>query len=264
MSRRTSTTTARPLTVGQLAELAGITVRTLHHYDETGLLVPSTRSEAGYRLYTTDDVQRLQRVLFYRELGFALEDIATLLDDPTADPTDHLRRQHALLADRIARLKDLQAAVELHLEARTMDIQLTPEEMLDVFGEDYTTNHDAYQAEAQQRWGDTDAWAESSRRAAQYSKDDWARMKAESEDATTRVIHAMQAGLPATSEQAMDGAEAMRSLIGRWFYDCSHAMHCSLADMYVQDPRFRKTYEDMAPGLAQYVHDAIHANADRH
>ena len=81
-------------TVGQVANLAGISVRTLHHYHQIGLLVPSGYSRAGYRRYSAEDLERLQRVLFYRELGFPLEQIVTLLDDPAIDPQDHLRRQH--------------------------------------------------------------------------------------------------------------------------------------------------------------------------
>lgn len=256
-------TSTRPLTVGQLARLSGVTVRTLHHYDETGLLRPSGRTDAGYRLYDGDDVARLQQVLFYRELGFDLADVAVLLDDPDTDPIDHLTRQHELLGERIARLEEMRAAVELTLEARQMGVNLDPEEMLEVFGEDHARNHDAYQAEAEERWGDTDAWAQSRRRTSQYTKDDWTQVKAEQEAATRAVLAAMEAGLPADSERAMDAAEQMRLQIHERFYDLSHDMHRNLADMYVQDPRFTKHYEDQAPGLAQYVHDAIHANADR-
>lgn len=253
----------RDLTVGQVARLAGVTVRTLHHYDETGLLRPSDRSPAGYRLYTDDDLARLQAVLFYRELGFPLDDIATLLDDPAADSVSHLRRQHDLLTRRIHRLQDMVASVELHLEARLMGINLTPDEMLEVFGEDYTDKHAEYAAEAEQRWGGTDAWDQSRRRTSRYTADDWKAAMAEQQAAAERLVAAMQAGLPADSDEAVDAAEAHRQQISRWFYDCSYEIHRGLGDMYVQDPRFTATYEDMAPGLATYVRDAIHANADR-
>ncbi len=78
------------------------------------------------------------------------------------------------------------------------------------------------------------------------------------------LVAALQAGEPPTSERAMDAAEAHRMHIHRRFYDLDHTFHRGLADMYIADPRFTKTYEDQAPGLAQYVRDAIHANADRH
>ena len=91
--------------VGQVADLAGVTIRTLHHYDQLGLLSPSGRSAAGYRIYEEPDLERLQQILFYRELGFALEEIATIADDPYTDAAGHLRRQRGLLAERIERLR---------------------------------------------------------------------------------------------------------------------------------------------------------------
>lgn len=251
------------LTVGEVADLAGVTVRTLHHYDETGLLSPSARTDAGYRLYGPDDVTRLQQVLYYRELGFGLDAIAELLDDPASDPVAHLVEQRRLLTERIDHLEQMVAHIDLNLEARTMDIELSADEMLEVFGEAYAADHDALQDEARQRWGDSEAWAQSRRRTSRYTKQDWQQAMADQQAAADRLVAAMEAGLPADSPEAMDAAEAHRQQITRWFYDCSHAIHRGLADMYVQDPRFTQTYEDMAPGLAAYVHEAIHANADR-
>lgn len=258
------TTAARQLTVGEVADLAGVTVRTLHHYDETGLLSPSSRSDAGYRLYGTDDLTRLQQVLYYRELGFGLDAIAGLLDDPVTDPVAHLQHQRDLLTARIDRLQRMVAHIDRNLEARTMGIDLTPDEMLEVFGDDHARHHDAYLAEAGHRWGDTDAWQQSQRRTGRYTKADWQQAMAEQQAATERLVAALAADLPPDSPEAMDAAEAHRQQISRWFYDCPHPMHRGLADMYVQDPRFTATYEAMAPGLAAYVRDAIHANADRH
>src|SRR5215470_15345685 len=94
-------------TVGAVAKLAGITVRTLHLYDEIGLLSPSDRSATGYRRYDNADLERLQQIMFYRELGFPLEEIAEIIDDPAADPASHLRRQHELVSERIGRLRKM-------------------------------------------------------------------------------------------------------------------------------------------------------------
>jgi DNA-binding transcriptional MerR regulator len=251
----------RTLTVGAVARMAGVTVRTLHHYDEVGLLRPSGRTEAGYRRYTDADIERLQRILFYRELEFGLDDIRAALADPAADTLAHLRRQHALLGARIERLRRLSDAVALAMEAHQMDIPLTPEERLEVFG---TFDPDEHAAEVEERWGDTDAYRESARRTARYTKEDWVRIKAEGEAATRAVADAMAAGLPADSVEAMAGAEAHRIQIDHAFYPCSYEMHRGLAAMYLADPRFTATYEAVAPGLAQYLHEAIVANAARH
>jgi DNA-binding transcriptional MerR regulator len=112
--------------VGEVAALAGVTVRTLHHYDRIGLLSPSGRTAAGLPPYSAADLDRLHQVLLYRELGFPLEEVATLLDDPSADPAEHLRRQHRLLRDRLERTQAMVAAVEKEMEARQMGISLTP------------------------------------------------------------------------------------------------------------------------------------------
>jgi hypothetical protein len=141
-----------------------------------------------------------------------------------------------------------------------MAIPLDPEEMVEVFGDHDPTRFDA---EVEQRWGDTAAFRESRRRTARYTKDDWLACTAEGEAAVQTMAAAMRAGLPASSAEAMDGAEAHRRHIDRWFYACSHRMQTGLADMYLADPRFTAAYEERAPGLAQYVHDAIHANAAR-
>ena len=150
------------------------------------------------------------------------------------------------------------AAVEKAMEARTMGISLTPEERFEVFGD-----HDPeeYAAEVEERWGDTDAYRESRRRVARYTKADWERIKAEGQAAIEQVVAAMNAGKPVDWPEAMAGAEAHRQQITDAFYECTYEIHVGLADMYVADPRFTATYEKIAPGLAQYLHDAIKANA---
>ncbi|MCV2490562.1 MerR family transcriptional regulator [Geodermatophilus sp. YIM 151500] len=248
------------MNVGEVAALAGVTVRTLHHYDRIGLLSPSGRTAAGYRQYAPADLDRLHRVLMYRELGFSLEDVAAVLDDPDADPTVHLRRQHALLRERLERTRAMLAAVEKEMEAQHMGVPLTPEEKFEVFG---GFDPDRYEAEAEERWGDTDAWAESKRRTSSYSKDDWLRIRDEQTAVDERFVAAMRSGAPADSEAAMDAAEAARQSISRWFYDCPPEMHAALGRMYVENERFTATYETVAPGLAQYVSTAVQANAAR-
>ncbi|MDI3418454.1 MerR family transcriptional regulator [Streptomyces luteolus] len=247
--------------VGQVAAFAGVTVRTLHHYDEIGLLVPSERNRAGHRRYSDADLDRLQQILFYRELGFPLDEVAALLDDPDADPREHLRRQHRLLTDRITRLQEMAAAVETAMEAKKMGINLTPEEKFEVFGD---FDPDQYEEEVEQRWGNTDAYAQSQRRAASYTKEDWLRIQREGDEVTRRFVELMEAGAAPESEEAMDAAEAHRRWISRNHYDCSHEMHSCLGEMYVADQRFTVNIDKARPGLAAYQREAILANAIRH
>ncbi len=247
------------LTVGQVADQLNVTVRTLHHYDEIGLVVPSERSGAGYRLYTEDDLTRLQHVVVYRRLGFALEEIRLLLDQPE-NVGQHLRRQRAAVMHRLDEMRELVDAIDRALEKEGSGMKLTKEEQKELFGESYS---DEYAAEAEQRWGDTDAWKQSQRRTSQYTKEDWAAIKAETDAVNDAFVAAKRAGLPADSTEAMGAAEGHRRHIHDRFYDLSHDFHRCLGDMYVADERFTKSYDDLEPGLAQYVRDAIHANADR-
>jgi DNA-binding transcriptional MerR regulator len=248
------------LSVGQLATLAGITVRTLHHYDEIALLVPGERTTAGYRRYTDTDLLRLQQILLYRELGFPLDEIAVILDEPRTDELTHLRRQHELLTRKAERLHQVIAAVERTMRAHTLDIPLTPQERFDVFGGFRPEDH---RAEVERRWGNTDAYAQSSSRVASYTKDDWLQIKAEAAAITDDLAAARKAGLPPTSPHVMDLAERHRRHITRWFYDCTPDLHRCLGDMYATDPRFTATYESLVSGLAAYFRQAIHANARR-
>ncbi|WP_431679533.1 MerR family transcriptional regulator [Kitasatospora sp. KL5] len=246
--------------VGQVAKVAGVTVRTLHHYDEIGLLSPSGRTPAGYRRYEEKDLDRLQQVLFYRELGFPLDQVAAILDDRSVSPNEHLRRQRSIIGDRIEHLQELAAAVERALEAQKMGIQLTPEEKFEVFGKDY---QESWEDEAEQRWGGTDAWKESQRRTGGYTKADWQRIKAEADGLNARLAQAFTSGTAADSEEGAALAEEHRQHITGNFYECTYTIHRGLAEMYVADPRFTATYDRIAPGLAQWLRDAILANADR-
>jgi DNA-binding transcriptional MerR regulator len=244
--------------IGTVAELAHVTVRTLHHYDEIGLLRPNGRTGTGYRRYDDTDLQRLQQILFYRELGFSLEEIATVLDDPHADAEAHLRRQHGLLIEQQEKLQHMIAAVEFALEAHKMGIQLTPEERFEVFGD---FDPDQHADEARERWGGTDAYQQSQQRVGKYTKADWEKIKAEGAKLLDDLAAAMNAGLTAESPQAKDLAEEHRAQISRWYYDCSYEIQTGLAEMYLADERFMAHYERHTPGMAQYLHDAILANA---
>jgi len=244
--------------IGKVAELAGVTVRTLHHYDEIGLLSPGARTSTGYRRYDDADLERLQQIRFYRELDFSLEEIAAILDDPQADPMEHLRRQHGLLTERMDRLEKMVHAIEFAMEARKVGINLTPEERFEVFGE---FDPDQYAEEVEERWGDTEPYAESARRVKGYTKADWEKIKEESEAGLRRLGELIDTAASAEGPEAMDFAEEHRQHISRWYYECTLEIHTGLAEMYLADDRFKAFYESVRPGAAQYVHDAIMANA---
>lgn len=247
-------------TVGEVGKLAHVSVRTLHHYDEIGLLVPSQRSEAGYRLYSDDDLSRLQQILLYRELDFTLDEIGQVLADPEFDPLDALVAQRELVAGKLARDKALLALLDKTILAMEGGIRMSKEEMFEVFGDFDPSEHEE---EVQERWGDTEAYKESARRTSRYTKADWERFKAEQEENGARMIALFDEGVAPTDPRAMDVAEEARLQIDKWFYPLSREMHVCLGEMYVADPRFKANYDKMRDGLAQWLCDAIKANAER-
>jgi DNA-binding transcriptional MerR regulator len=254
------------LTVGELARLTGVTVRTLHHYDERGLVTPSQRSAAGHRLYDDDDVLRLQQVLLLRELGLPLDDIAAAIDGP-ATPADRaalLRQHRGALADKRGRLDRMLAAVDAAIAAHergeppmTTSQKMTNDDLKQLFDGFDPAEHEE---EVQARWGDTDAYRESARRTKGYGKAEWEQLKRESESIYSRLAALMRAGTPPADPAAQALVDEARGHIDRWFYPCSRAMHRQLGAMYVADPRFAENLDKIAPGFARYLSDAIAAS----
>lgn len=249
------------MAVGEVAGQFGVTGAHAAPLRPHRLLSPTSRSATGYRLYTDADLTRLQHIVIYRRLGFTLGEIAVLLDDRNADVATHLRRQRAAVVSRMGELRDVVQAIDRALEAQMSGVPLTRQEQQELFGNGFS---DEYAQEAEQRWGETAAWQQSRRRTSQYTKDDWYEIKAEEEVVTVAFVEAKRTGEQPTSERAMDAAERHRRHIHNRFYDLSYPMHRGLAEMYVADPRFASTYEDREPGVAEYVRDAVQANAARH
>ena len=249
------------LTVSQVARLARCTVRALHHYDELGLLSPSARSASGYRLYDDDDLARLREILLLRQLGVGLDAIAEMLRAAPAERRAALVRQRERLLAQRAQTDAVLRALDATLASLEGVPTMSPEQTLS----DVTQfDHAAHADEARERWGDTDAYRESARRTRTYDRATWDAIKAEHGQIVLDLAALLRAGAPADGAPAMDAAEAARRHIDRWFYPCPPAMHAQLGEMYVADPRFAAFYEQVAPGLAAYVRDAIRANAARH
>jgi DNA-binding transcriptional MerR regulator len=246
------------LTIGAAARLAGVTVRTLHHYHRIGLVVPEERTAAGYRVYRRAQIARLQEVLFFRELGFSLDEIKRIVTRPGYQRAEALRRQRALLLERSAHLQELIGALDAALDAEKRGTAMTSEEMLEVFG---GFDPSEYQDEARERWGDTEAYRESARRAAAYTKADWEQIRREGEEIDASFVALMKTGKPPGSSEARAVAERHRAHISKWFYPCTPEIHAGLGQMYLADPRFTRNIDRAAPGLAAYMARAIAANA---
>ncbi|MEU6665553.1 MerR family transcriptional regulator [Streptomyces sp. NPDC046727] len=250
--------------VGQVARFAGVTVRTLHHYDKVGLLSPGERSPAGYRLYGDADLARLQQILFYRELGFPLDEIAVILRDPGANALHHLRDRQRRLREEIARLERLAEVAEQAIEVQRTGVALTPEDRFEVFGE---ISFDlSYATEAQLKWQDSAVYREAMARAGAHTKEDWRQLMSEAAAWRAELLAAFDADEPADGERAMELAEDHRRHLIRWFTPCPPDAHRRIADDLAADPRAFALLvppSQQRPGLAAYVSKAIHANASR-
>jgi MerR family transcriptional regulator, thiopeptide resistance regulator len=248
------------LTVSQVSKLSKVSVRTLHHYDDLGLLRPSARSEAGYRLYEERDLVRLQQILFYRGLEFSLDEIKEILSNPSFDLRAALFSQRHLLEEKIMRLTAILGAVDKNIQQLEEGHHMSKEEMFEIF-EGF--NPEEYEEEVAQRWCEAEAYKESKKRAAKYNKQDWQAIKEEAAAIGEKLAALLDAGAPADSVAAMNAAEEHRQHITRWFYSCSKVIHKGLGEMYVIDPRFTATFEKIRVGLAQYTSAAFIANAAR-
>lgn len=245
------------LTVGTVARLADVTVRTLHHYDEIGLVSPAEYTNSGYRLYSRRDIERLQEVLFFRELGIGLTEIRRIVEEPGYRRVEALGSHRELLLSRSNRLLTMVEAIDRAIKAERKGINMTTEEMLDVFGDFDPADH---QAEAEERWGGTDAYEESKRRVSAYTKKDWLQLRGEADALDHRLLILMAAGVRADGVAAMDIAEEHRSHITKWFYECTPEIHAGLGQMYVTDARFKQNIDKAGDGLAEYLSEAIAAN----
>ncbi|MFG2978239.1 MerR family transcriptional regulator [Streptomyces sp. NPDC048331] len=251
--------------VGQVAAFAGVTVRTLHHYDKVGLLSPSDRSHAGYRLYSEADLVRLQQILFYRELGFVLDEIAAMFKDPQVNPVEKLLARQQQLNEEIARLQRLAEVAERAIEVQRTGVPLTPEERFEIFGE--ITFDLSYATEAELKWAHSEGPREAMARAEAHTKEDWRRLMGEASAWRAELLAVFDEGESACGERAMDLAEEHRLHIARWFTSCPPDMHRRIADDFVADPRAFALVVPPAqqrPGLASYTRKAVYANTARH
>jgi len=263
--------------VKEVAELSGLSIRALHHYDAIGLLTPSFRTAAGYRVYDADDLLRLQQIMIGRELGLSLEDIRRSLDDPSFDRRSALLTQRAALERRAQHTTEMIRAIDAAVgvidganDAAIIEEVCDAPRSGEPFNEQEGTtvdmkkifngfDPDKYAAEVKQRWGDADP-----RGAKAYTEADWKRCMEEQGAVYADAVAAMKSGKAPNDPAAMDIAERHRQAIDRWFYPCSSASHCGLADMYETDQRFQENIDKHgAPGLTTFLSAAIRANAKR-
>lgn len=237
--------------------MAGVSVRTLHYYDDIGLLAPAFTAENGYRYYEEEQLLRLQQILFFRELEFSLEDIQSMLTDPCFDMVEALNDQKKMMQLKRRRIDELIQSIDNTITNMKKDT-VQAEELYDAFKDDDIKE---YQAEAKQKWGNTDAYKQSMQRVGKMTKQEMEQLKEDGKRLTQELANSMAYAIDSPEVQALiqqhyDGIQ--------FFYDCSLDMYRNLGKMYVEDQRFTAYYDDVRPGLAQFVRDAIAVYCDAH
>ena len=247
-------------TVGEAASLHGLTVRTLHHWEQRGLLNPAHDEFNGYRYYTDTDLERITVIMGYRAIGMSLDAIRNILQD-RANSTEHLLAQRDMLQRKIAAYGRMLETIE-HLLEDTMapkNEQLSAAEKAEIMGEGFSLAH---QQEAQERYAKTDDWAEYQRRTATMNSADWQNGKQQAEEVEQALVEAFTRGVKPGNEEANALAERHRASL--FFFEVTPAKHAILARGYVADPRFKAHYEKLATGLAEWLREVIYENARAH
>ncbi|MBU8880861.1 MerR family transcriptional regulator [Bacillus sp. FJAT-29790] len=240
--------------VKEVADLVGISVRTLHHYDEIGLLIPEKTTESGYRLYSDANLEVLQQILFFRELGFPLKKIKEIINSPSFDREEALKLHRKMLLERRRRLDQMITTVVKTIQHSKGEIQMSNEEKFAGF--DFS--HNPYEQEARERWGDK-AVDKANAKVGNMSKDEQKDF-AEDFNVIYRKLAAIRHTSPKSEEAQMGIKEWFDFLneMGEYSLDAFKG----LGQMYVDDERFTKNIDKFGEGLAEFMKDAMAVFAD--
>ncbi len=237
-------------TVKQLAKIAGVSPRTLHYYDEIDLLKPSYVSSNGYRHYDEDTMLRLQQILFFRELNFSLADIQETIDQPEFDMIQALSAHRENLTGQLAHLEKLLATIDHTISHIKGEIEMKPDEIFEPFNEE---KQKEYEEEIRQRYGDKEL---------KVSQQRWGSYSKEKQQQIIDEGHQNYVDIAKNMDKGFDSPEVQVS-VKHWhehmhyFYDPTIEVLRGLADMYVNDPAFRKTFDKIHPDLAEFMLKAV-------
>ncbi|MFN8674642.1 MAG: MerR family transcriptional regulator [Candidatus Sericytochromatia bacterium] len=247
-----------PYKIKEVADISGVTVRTLQHYDNIGLLKPNFLSEKGYRLYNQESIEKLQQILFFKELDFSLDEIKSILNNPNFDKKKALESHKELLLKKRKRLDKIIKSVEETIYSINGGHKMTNKDVFKAFQMKEIVEHkEKYAEEVKQKWGHTDAYKESEKKVSKYTKEDWERINNKNAEVYKIIIDNMYKG--SSNPIIQEAIGALRQNITDNFYNCTKEIFAGLGEMYVDDERFRAFYENIAPNknLAEFLRDAI-------
>ena len=232
--------------IKEFAEFTGVSVRTLHYYDEIGLLMPACVDRfTGYRYYDENSLLRMQEILFYRELDFSLKAIREILTSPNYDKCKALKEQKHLLMLKKERLERLIFAI---------DGAVKGENIMSAFD---NSEFEKYKSEAKEKWGQTPAYKEHEEKTKQYSKEKWNTLAGEMNDIFVEFAACMKSGEKPDSAKAQNLVKMLQDHITQNYYLCTDEILAGLGQMYTQDERFKNNIDKNADGTAVFVCGAI-------
>ena len=232
--------------IKEFAEFTGVSVRTLHYYDEIGLLTPAFVDRAtGYRFYDKNSALRMQEILFYRELDFSLKSISEILSSPNYDKHRALKEQKHLLTLKKERLERLIAAI---------DGATKGENVMKAFD---NSDFEKYRAEAQEKWGKTDAYKEHAERTKNYSKQKWNNLAGGMDRIMAEFALCLKKGEVPDSAEAQNLVKMLQNHITENYYLCTNEILAGLGQMYMADERFKNNIDKHGDGTAAFISEAI-------
>ncbi|MGN1401941.1 MAG: MerR family transcriptional regulator [Bacillus sp. (in: firmicutes)] len=241
--------------ISELARLASVSVRTLHHYDAIGLLKPSHYSASGYRLYSSEDAEKLQQILFFKELGFPLQDIQSIIMSPNYDKEQALLNQRSLLQQEQKRLEEIIRTIDETIQANKEERSMEGKDLFRGLSRKELEEHQKkYRAEAIEKYGQ-ELVEQTENKTSQYSDERWNANQQEMNEIYKRAAAAMDLG--PDSPEAQQAVSDWRQFITINYYDCTLDIFRGLADLYVHDERFLNNIDQTKPGLANFLSEAI-------
>lgn len=236
-------------TIKEISEMAGISSRTLRYYDEIGLLSPSSRTEAEYRIYEEKEVEKLQQILFFKEMGFELKKIKDIIENPQFDSRDALENHRKILELKEKRIQALISLVEKTLRGeRVMSLKEFNLSEMEAFQEKYAK-------EVEEKWGHSNEYKESAKRTEKYSKDDWNDINTQYQKTFMKFGRLMD--LSPEDEKVQVLVKEWQNFISKNFYNCTDEILAGLGQMYIYDERFKTNIDKEREGLAEYINKAI-------
>jgi DNA-binding transcriptional MerR regulator len=242
--------------VKEVADLVGISVRTLHYYDEIGLLTPEETTESGYRLYSDENLETLQQILFFKELGFPLKKIKEIINSPSFDRHEALVLQQKMLLEKRKRLDKMIATIEKTLQHMKGEIQMTNKEKF----EGFDFSHNPYEQEARELWGD-EAVDKANAKLGNMTKEEQEAMTKEM-NSIYQKLASLRNGSP-ESDEAQAAIKEWYDFLNNNFGNYSLEAFKGLGQMYVDDVRFTKNIDQFGEGLAKFMRDAMAVFADK-